>query len=623
MSPRLFAWLLAGVAGALPVGVLAQEQPVVVTASRVGVAGATPFPTQVIGPGELAARESVADALALRSDVYVQAPGGRSGTGAIFLRGADPNFTTVFFDGIPLNNPGNQLGGAVNVSELPAAGLDRIELVTGALSSLYGSGALAGAVNVIVPGGAGEHELHARGAIGTADTQAGLLQWRGPVAGSVGGSLALAHEQDETVSPSRFRTTTLFGKLAEQGSADRNALVFRLASTRSDTFPESSGGDRLAVIRTLEQRRGREALLGGRYDLLEQGGTRLMLAGSYLYRRDRTVTPGVAPSDFSPDGVPGGEDETRLSRFITQAIARHDAAQWSVAAGAEAQHEDARSTGFLDFGGFAAPSGFDGDRWTGSAFAEGEWRASTLTVNAGLRLDKVEGLDARLTGRGGVTWRLGDSGLALRGNYGTAFKAPSFYALGNPFVGNPALAPERSRTIEAGIGYTADPVRLDLVSFHARYSQLIDFVFDPAPQLVNRARVTSEGVTLSAAATPVSTLSLSAQLTYAETRDADTDELLLNRPRWSGAARIGWEPTEQLTLAGSYRHTGSRRAFSIPSGPAELGAFDLVSAEAAWAFSPALSLRLVLDNAFDTQFEHAVGVASPGRRARFVLAADL
>jgi len=604
---------------ASPGAALAQEQPVLVTASRVGSAVASPYGTQVIGRAELEARESVADALSLISDVYVQAPGGRSGMGAIFLRGADPNFTTVFFDGVPLNNPGNALGGAVNASELPSAGLDRLEVVTGALSSLYGSGALAGAVNLVLPGGASEHSLLAQAGWGTADSQAGLLQWRGPIAGDVGASLAISHEEDETVSPSRFRTTTLFGKLAPLGEADRDAVIFRLASTRSDTFPESSGGDRLAVIRTLEERRSRELVVGGRHHIIDRGPFQLQLSGSYLHRRDRTLSPGVAPSDFSPEGVPGGEDDTRLSRAIGQAISRYDENNWSAALGVEAQREVARSSGELNFFGMTIPSGFEGRRWTRSAFAEAAWRMPALTLNTGLRLDKVGDWKTRLTGRAGLNYRLADSGLTFRGAIGTAFKAPSFYALGNPFVGNPALQPERSRTIEAGLAYQAEGVRLDLVAFQSRFTQLIDFVSDPAPRLINRARVTSEGVTLSAAAEPVARVSVSGQLTFADTRDAATNELLLNRPRWSGVASVEWRPVDSVTLTASHRYTGARQAFSVPSGPVKLEAFGTLRAEAAWTVSRALAVRLILDNALDEEFEHAVGFASAGRRARVVL----
>lgn len=602
---------------------IAVAQEVVVTASRVGSGQASPYGTRVIGPAQLAGQESVADALVLVSEIYVQAPGGRSGLGAIFLRGADPNFTTVFFEGIPLNNPANPLGGAVNASELPAGGLERVELVTGALSGLYGSGALAGAVNLIVPGGTIEHGLAVRAAIGTADTQAGLLQWRGPVGGRMGGSLALSHEAEEVVSPSRFRSTTLFGKLAPLGNNKHDRLVFRLATTRSDTFPDASGGDRLAVIRTLEERRSNELLVGGSQEIVQGQALTVTLAGSYLRRRDRTQTPGVAPSDFSPFGVPGGEDDTRLSRAIGQALVGYQGTNWSALAGLEGQHESARSTGALDFFGDAVASGFEDRRWTGSAFAEAEWRPSDLTVNTGLRVDKVAGWKARVTGRSGLNYRFGDSGWSARAAFGTAFKAPSFYALGNPFVGNPDLNPERSRTLEAGVSYQATPWSIDLVAFHSRFAQLIDFVSEPVLQLINRSRVISKDVTLSGSAEPSRKLSLSAQVTFADTRDSATDEQLLNRPRWRGVAAVVWRATGQLTLLSSYQRTGPRQAFSAPSGPVELGAFQTIRAEAAYAFSPAVTARVILDNAFDEIFEHAVGFASPGQRARLALSATL
>ena len=86
------------------------------------------------------------------------------------------------------------------------------------------------------------------------------------------------------------------------------------------------------------------------------------------------------------------------------------------------------------------------------------------------------------------------SGFSLRASAGDGFKAPSFYALGNPFVGNPRLAPEKSRAAEAGLVWTgAAGDSAALTVFRTRFDGLIDFIPGPPPRLENRNVVISKG----------------------------------------------------------------------------------------------------------------------------------
>src|SRR5690606_26959002 len=150
---RRAACSIIAAAVALPAPALAQQDTLVVTASRQPLPRERlPYWVQVLDEDELADAESLDAALARLPDVYVQSPGGRSGFASLFLRGADPNFTTVLLEGVPLNNPTNSRGGAVNLAAIPAGAIGRAELVAGPASTLYGSGALAGALNLLLPG---------------------------------------------------------------------------------------------------------------------------------------------------------------------------------------------------------------------------------------------------------------------------------------------------------------------------------------------------------------------------------------------------------------------------------------------------------------------------------------
>lgn len=592
---------------------------IVVTASRVAVpADQSPYSVAVIPEPRIVGRESVADALSDIADIYVQAPAGRAGQAAIFLRGADPNFTAVLLDGVPLNNTANALAGAVNVSEIASAGIERIEVVAGPLSSLYGSGALAGVVNLVVPGGAAEHALEARAGVGTFENYTGFARWRGPLAKSLGGSLALTYDNAGDAAPSSsFQSASVIGKIAPLEATNGGRAIFSIVGTRSRAFPEASGGPRFAVIRDREVRESREGLVGVSRPFRLGPSVRLDLSGSFLSRRDRTSNPGVAPSQSSPGGVPGGVDDTRYRRAIAQGALRYDGGKWQAVAGIESQKEVARSEGELSFFGMRLPSGFRGDRWTHSGFVEASRTASDWNVNAGARVDRVENMGTHITGRLGIRYLVPGSGLSLRASAGTGFKAPSFYALGNPFVGNPALTPERSRAVEAGVQWaSADGASLSLAAFHTRYAGLIDFVPDPFPHLENRAVVISKGVSAAAARSFGNRFSASVQMQYSDTRDRDSGERLFNRPRWRSSSLVAWTPAAALTIVGRHRFVGARRAFSVPTGVVTISDYNAVSLEAAWAIGPGTMLRLIVDNALDGDNEDAVGFAAPGRSAR-------
>lgn len=603
---------------ATPVGEL------IVTASRLPTTAAqTPYSVSVIAQDGLAGRASLAEVLAEQAEIYVQAPGGRSGISSVFLRGADPNFTVVLFDGVPLNNPTNTRGGSVNVSELSPGVFDRAEIVTGSLSSLYGSGALAGVVNLVVPGGAAEHTLRASFGAGTEEDYSGFLRWRGPLAGGYGASLALSVDDagDETESSS-FKSSSLVGKIAPLGREDGGRILFRLARTEADSFPDASGGPLYATLRETEHRKSREGMIAVDQPVVVRDGFRLDLSASYLERRDETASPGVAPSAMDPQGVPAGEDDTRYRRGIIAAVGRFDGEGWNAALGLEAQKEKARSEGFLDFG-FPVPSGFRGDRATYSAFAEVARTVAHLTFNAGGRVDRIDELGAKATARLGLRYDIEGTGAYLRAAVGTGFKAPSFYSLGNPFVGNLGLGPEKSSGGEIGLGWNgAGGDAVSITGFYTRYAGLIDFVPGPPPRLENRGVVISKGVSASAVKAFGDQLKASVHVQYAQTEDDETGEQLLNRPRWRTGASLTWTPVLQLTLTGRYAFVGDRDDYATPTGPMTLSSYQTLAFDAAWSVQPATTVRLVVENALDDDHEDAIGFPSPGRRARILLTHD-
>jgi outer membrane cobalamin receptor len=409
------------------------------------------------------------------------------------------------------------------------------------------------------------------------------------------------------------------GKLASADANRPGRLILRVSGSDSNAFPDSSGGARLATRRTLQSMKGSEALVGLDQRVLTQGAFTLNLLASYLYRRDDTANPGVAPSPFNSSGLPITTDQSSYRRGTLQAVARYGQGDWSSAGGVEVQREAGRSAGQLIFFGAHLPGAFDRQRDIVAAFAEGGYVHSAWTISAGMRADQIEALGTHLTARSGVRYLIPATGLALRASAGTGFKAPSFYALGNPLVGNPKLRPERSASGEIGLVWNGDRgVEASATLFHARYMDLIDFDPGPPPQLVNRSAVISKGVSVAVALSISEHLRLNAQTQYVSTVD-EAGTQLLNRPRWRATAGISWAAASRLSIDLQSSFVSECDDYSIPTGVRTLAPYHVVSVAGALAVSPSTTLRLAVDNALDQSYEEAVGFPAPAVHARLLL----
>jgi outer membrane cobalamin receptor len=613
-------WVIAGLIAA-PVAAQPADVPpnLIVTATRI----AAP-PTQqrvVIASADVAHSDSVAQALAQLPDVFVQMPGGRSGFGALFLRGADPNFTTVLLDGIPLANAVSSRGGAVNLAEIGTPGIDRVVVTAGSLSSVLGSGALAGAVDLIAAGGLPTPRFDLSAAAGTRGDFAGVAGWRGPVTAGSGGAITASYDNDGEASPqAAFAAATVLAKLASRDPNRPDRLLLRYNHVVSRQFPDNSGGADFAVRRETERRTVGEALAGGTLRLVDAAGWRLDASTSWLDRRDTVQSPGVVGSAQDPFGIPAGTDATHYRRLLGQVVAGTRATATLAAAGIELGQEWGDSDAMLDFG-VPVPMGFRARRTSIAGFVEAGRTFDALTLTGAARVDAIDGFDPRLTGRLGLRYHPAGSDVSVAASVGSSFKAPSFYALGNPFVGNPDLRPESLRSAEAVLAWTpSDRLQASISGFRNDATDLIDFVADPAPRLVNRARVRSTGVVAMLAVPVHASVDLRASVQYVETRDRATAAPLLNRPPWRAALSLAWQASPTVSLIARYDLTDARHDTSVPTGLVRLPAYGLFGLAADWQLPAGFALRLRLENALDADYADAVGFPGPSRRARLALA---
>ncbi len=566
----------------------------------------------------------VADALRAVTGLYLGQPGGRGGRASLYLRGLDPNQTIVMLDGIRVNDPNNNRGGSFDLTTLDVESIERIEIVRGPLSSVHGADAMAGAVNILTRGGRGPDAAGLEvsgGRYGQYRAVASLRGERGPLDAALsGGWVDTGTPESESRARSGHAALSLGARLP--GDGDLRG-TFRYLNADLEAFPDDSGGVESAVFRTLEERDVEEITAGLRYEQAPTEWLAVALSGSYYRRQEHRTSPGVAPGVRDPVGIPAEVTDDLLDRYTFRARGTAAlGAGFSFVLGGDVYHEDGRSDSLLAFGsGFTLPNSFDLERVVGGPFAELHYgSAFGFTAEAAVRVDFTDesGIDPQVMPRVGASYRLPWVPVEVHGAWGQGFKLPSFFALGNPTVGNPDLDPERSVGFDAGLRAFAweDRIRASVAYFQTTVKDQIDFEEGPPPRLVNRSEVRARGVEFALSAAPHETVDLSGGFTFTDTDIRGTDEELRNRPRWRGQVAAAWRPLETLRLSLTALFVGSLLDSSIPTGDVRLDAYTRVDFATSWDFCEFATLTFAVDNLLDQDYEEAVGFPSPGVNPR-------
>ncbi len=554
----------------------------------------------------------------------IDQPGGPGGRSTLYLRGGEENHTVVFLDGVPLNDPTNNRGGAVDLSLLEPALLRSAAIVRGAASVRYGPDALAGVVHL---GGqtapADETSLLAEG--GGHDFRRGAVSASRVLAdGKSSFQLGLAGTDDGTIaSGSQSRRRFYRGAFNTTFGATNLQVALWHSRHEADSFPDESGGREFAVLRDLEHRDDRQT--AGSLRLDGKAGEGRWTATADAAQFDATVTsPGVvAPPDNPYAGVPASTDDTRLRRYRAGVGYEQNFSSWITAFGLDAQREEGRDVGSLQYGPMLLPTSFNADRERVGAYAEPSGPPSeAVTLVAGARADHYDDGATRGTFRGGLLGRI-DAATQWRLNAGTAFKPASFYALSNPLVGDPSLKPERSRSFDAGLRRTFAEGRLllDLTGFITRIRDGVDY--DPVlGRLVNRNGIHSRGAEFASTWRALDTLSFAGSLTYTDAHSNPGEARLRSRPEWRGGVSATWTPVAVVDLSAALTATSDARDNSKPTGDVLVGGWARLDLAVRWRVTKQFAVTGALDNALDQTYAEAVGFTAPGRRLRLGLQAQ-
>lgn len=561
---------------------------------------------------------SGSDALRDVPGLHLLETGGRAGLTHAWIRGADPNFTLVLLDGIPLNDSTDLQGGAVNFEELPAGLVDHVEIVRGPQTAFYGMSGLSGVVQLFTPRGeAGPVRAELGAEAGNADLRRGLARASGPLGrGGWSGGLSWDEERHR-VALDRFEQLDAWtGADLGLGDSASVSLTARFARGEQDDYPDSSGGP---VYGSGELRHSRhdDLALGARLLLGPPGGPRQQWSAGLSRRTLSRTSPAVPPL------VPGSEEETTFTRLRLAwqlPVMRSGDTQVDVGASGDGEWAENASVLMLPpFLGGNVPGNYDETRWSGGGFGAVRHQRGKVLLEGALRLDAATGDTVQLHPHLGVVWSPGSGATRWRASGGRASKLPSFFALSSPpaLGGNENLRPERTVGGEVGAEHRFRRARLDAGAafFFHEYRDLVDFDFDLFTH-VNRARVRSQGVELTVSWQPFETLWIEGEATWLDAKDLSGSPLL-HEPRWTGGGRVTWRPDDRLSLRVDLRAVSRYLDTQLPVPRRDrVDGRGLLGFAGSWRVHGGFRVTARLDNLTDRAYETLIGFPGPGRSFR-------
>jgi iron complex outermembrane receptor protein/vitamin B12 transporter len=562
-------------------------------------------------------KRSVADMLRTVPGLLVEEQGGAGGLTAVSIRGGEANFTLVLLDGVPVNDPTNSRGGGFDFSNLDPGSVERIEIVRGPQSAVYGSDGLAGVINVITRRGQEGHQQQLRTEFGDHDYENYRVSASGQL-GTLGYAASLARrDEGEAVEGSTRKSDIASVRLDwEPTTGHMLHASYRYLDGERTSYPEQSGGPGYAVIDDLDDSDYTDKTMALGWQVEFSSLWRSGLTATRYEHGEDYDSPGISPFfEIPPNSA--SSDYERNQLLWVNALSFDEGYQLNL--GADYRDETGDSVGVLNFGGFELPTDFSLDRSTSSLFMDGHARVTPgLLLQGSVRYDDPDDFGSE------TTWRLGAryeplAALSLAANWGEAFKLPSFAALGHALVGNPDLQPETSESWDLGFSWAAvETLEVGATYFFNDYKDLVDFD-DKTFRNVNRNQVETSGVELEVNWLPMASLSLQAHATYTDIEVKDDAAPLLGRPEWKAGATALWQIREAWSMALDYQWSDEQLASSRHTGESVIETLDAAhrfDVNLSWQAMKYLALELAVDNLLDEDYETAVGFPAPGRVAR-------
>lgn len=561
--------------------------------------------------------QNAMDAIQQVPGVDVVQSGGPGGNASVFLRGANSEHTLILLDGIELNNPATT-NRSFNVANLTLENIERIEVIQGPQSTIYGSDAMGGVINLIskkaqegvrtsVSSQAGSYNSYTQ--VGNVSYGSEKFDASTGITRQDVGSISSANASDGNSEHDGYENTSISNRLRYSPIRDVEATS-TTRYTRTHTSLDNSGGvggdDPNRILRNNE--------FFTRGDLSANFFEKTLTPAAYISYTRHSLADNNEADQVSSDTIHssfGGDIVTVGSRGTWT-----PAEYFSSVVGWETQEE--RADSYYSSDGAYGP--FEENLYGQDARTNSVYFETQTNYNKKLYFDAGVRHDNHSIFGGATTFKIAPSllinpGTKLRGSVGTGFKAPSLVQLYSSF-GNSNLDAERSVGWDVGIDQQLINNRLagSVTFFRNHFDNLI--TFNPSTfVLENITNSQTQGFEIASTADVSERLSVRLAYTYTDTKNEDTGESLLRRPRNKNSLTVVYQPTSRWRSQLQWRVYSSRFDNDFSSYPPQrvsLGGYGLVDLALSYQLTGSVELFARVDNLFDKEYQEVQGYGTLG-----------
>ena len=528
---------------------------------------------------------------------------GGPGKGAsIFIRGGNSGHTLVMIDGVQVNSP---TLGSYDFSDLTTDNVDRIEVVRGAQSTLYGSDAMAGIINIITKKGKEVTKTDVSAEAGSFNT----YRESASISGSNG-------KNRYSLSLSRIDTDGISAASEKNGNSEKDGYKNSSVSVRwGYRFNEKIDLD--ITSRYTDSENDLDAV--GADDLNYTQESKALLTSARVSqiindRWDHSVQISIVDENLKYKDPDTSWNNSEIDTTIKTADWQHNISLFD-------------ETNTLTFGyeyekqvGQNSSASINHSVNNNAVYLQNQtsFYNDDLTLTAGVRNDKHSKFGDKTTYRLAASYLFVTSGTRIRGNWGKGFKAPTlndlFYRDSWGSRGNPNLQPEESEGFDVGIEQPFSDVKVTLSAtyFRTDYDNLIDWVeyasWTYEPQNVKKSGV--KGWEFELKAKPAGKAYIKGTYTITKTEDKSTGKELARRPENKGYVSIGWQP-EKTSIDLTVSYVGNR--WSNSNNTKKLDAYTKADLAVSCNITSMITLFAHVDNLTDEEYEEIKGYGTAGR----------
>lgn len=586
---------------------------------------------------ETRGRKTVADALVDVPGVAISQSSPFGGLTSVYMRGTDYTSVLVLVDGVRVNDP-TDVGHSYDFANLTTDNVERIEIIRGSQSVLYGSDAIGGVINIITKKGSGKPQvtLKAEGgsyytfresiALSGGDDKAHYSF--GAARSDSRGMNSLKKQAWDARRPDRdgYTNTGISSRLGMNPFGEA-WISLSLRYTDAETEIDDGAKDDPNYTYDTQQL---STVLDFAQPILSWWRHKLSVAYMTIERKDRdradftdqymyTIPfPGTGwPLDFGYDSS-------------SSYTGKHKKAEWQhifsigeideITGGVELSDDSAET--FSYYSSAYPASTFEKLFWTRAYYLQNHLKLfKRIFIISGMRLTDNEAFhrhwDYQLSGSFIIPW----SETRLKGNYATGFKAPSLYQLYDGTYGNKLLRPQESRSYDFGFEQPLweERIILDVVYFHTYYRNLIDWaqINSSTSMYLNRKSTESKGYEGSLTAKPLDSLKFIAAYTYLMTNDRQTGKRLLRRPRHRASLNADWEFLKGANINVGVIYVDKRKDiwYDITSEKTDVhtNGYYRIDVAASYQIAEFLQVFGRVENITDRRYESNYNRNTPGR----------